>query len=114
MSNIKPNYLEGLFPEHKNRTLHILVSLLAFVLVAGSIIVYQIKKVNNNFENSKQENITNKELIGFAKVIKQNNISKNQLSTTTLKVVSKNVENKKSGKPMSKAQLENIANLLNK
>ncbi len=46
-----PDNFAQIFPEHPHRRVHILISILAFVLVAGSIIVYQINKSKEPVEN---------------------------------------------------------------
>jgi hypothetical protein len=46
-----PDNFAQIFPEHPHRRVHILISILAFVLVAGSIVVYQIKMSEKRAEN---------------------------------------------------------------
>lgn len=49
-----PDNFAQIYPDHPHRRAHILFSILAFVLVAGSIIVYQIKMSEPRGETSKE------------------------------------------------------------
>ncbi len=46
-SSPSDNFAKMFLPDHPHRRLHVLLSILAFVLVVGSVTLYQVNKVEN-------------------------------------------------------------------
>ena len=97
MKTTNNNNFSEIFPPHEHRRLHILLSILAFLLVAGSIIVYQMKYAEKQIIIKKtdftpeEKNIAfNNELVRLSKAIADTGMGQKPLTSAELKAIADN------------------------
>lgn len=99
MDNINNNAFPQVLPEHPHRGLYILISILVFVAIAGTIVYYQINTQTNTFTNepvnSNPTSQINIKLTNMSEAMKEANSGQVTLTESELKRIAENMNKSK-------------------
>jgi cell division protein YceG involved in septum cleavage len=119
MSIDNENFISQAIPPHKHRTLHILLSILAIVVVVGSVFAYNYKMSQRSMEDYERSKSTvnapsDEELKNVADRLNENKATSTPVKPEELKkIVDRLNKQGADQKPPTDAELKDIIDRLN-
>lgn len=99
MDNINNNAFPQVLPEHPHRGLYILISILVFVAIAGTVVYYQINNQTTTFTNepvnTNSTSQINAKLTSMSEAMKEANSGQVTLTESELKKIADNMNKSK-------------------
>lgn len=115
---IDNNFFAEALPKHEHRTLHILLSILACVVVIGSIVIYRMNLINTGNEpidtSIKNNGLSEVEITKVAEDLNMNSLNKAPVTSIEMKNIADNLNKQsKMQEELPDEEAQNILNSLN-